>query len=506
MNANPTFDELIAGLALKRESSAGAMPLTDLTDDSRKVVAGGLFIARGVAGGATRESDAWCQWVSQACAAGAAAIIAPAKVDVPEGVALAVGRVVDQSLAADLAARFFNHPARQLKLIGITGTNGKTTVATMIQHLLKAADVPCGLLGTVAIDDGGKNGPQPAELTTPGAIELQRVFARMVANGCAAAVMEVSSHALDQGRVAGLAFKAAVFTNLTQDHLDYHKTMVAYAAAKATLFKRLEPHGTAVLNIDDPAALQMARIKGDFSTVFTSLESKDDAFAQPLTLTARTSHVRLQGPWGNIETTLPFIGRHNLMNTLQAVAAAHALAPRNETTWASHLAACPPVPGRLEAVGDANTNTPAVLVDYAHTPDALINVLATLRPLTTGRLICVFGCGGDRDRAKRPKMAQAAAKGADVLFLTSDNPRTEDPQQILNDTASGVPADRRAALTIEMDRAKAIAAAVAEATAHDTVLIAGKGHEDYQIVGTTKTHFDDREQAAAALAIWAGRV
>lgn len=503
----PSFDDLIADTGLKRLHPAAA-PITDLTDDSRQVSPGSVFVARGQA-----ANDHWHPWVATACAAGAAAVVAPAAIDVPAGVGLAVGPVIDQPLAATLAAQFFGHPARQLKLIGITGTNGKTTVATLTQHLLKTAGLRCGLLGTVAIDDGGAAGPQPAELTTPGAIELQRVFARMVANGCVAAVMEVSSHALDQARVAGLHFDAAVFTNLTQDHLDYHHTMTAYAAAKAKLFGQLAHGGTAVVNAESPHAPAMAaavRAPGArvYQSVPAGVAATDPVVFEALQLTASESRVRMTGPWGSFTASLPLIGPHNLMNTLQAVAAAHALAPRSQDAWARDVTACPAVPGRLEAITLPGIGTPgdapAVLVDYAHTPDALVNVLSTLRPLTTGRLICVFGCGGDRDRTKRPKMARAAADGADVLVLTSDNPRTEDPQQILNDTAAGVPEDRRDALTIEIDRAKAIAAAVAQARANDTVLIAGKGHEDYQIIGTEKTHFDDREEAAKALACWSG--
>ena len=503
----PTFDDLIADTGPQRLSPATA-PITDITDDSRQVTPGGLFVARGRA-----DDDRWHAWVHTACAAGAAAVIAPAPIDLPDGVGLAVAPVVDQPLAGVLAARFFGHPARGIKLVGITGTNGKTTVATITQHLLKAAGLRCGLLGTVAIDDGGADGPQPAELTTPGAIELQRVFARMAAHGCVAAVMEVSSHALDQGRTAELAFDAAVFTNLTQDHLDYHHTMEAYAAAKAKLFGQLVDGGTAVVNAESPHAPAMAAaVRSPNAAVYRSapagIEAANPVVFEALALTATESRVRMTGPWGDFTASLPLIGPHNLMNTLQAVAAAHALAPRREDAWARDVTACPAVPGRLEAVtlpgigkpGD----TPAVLVDYAHTPDALVNVLSTLRPLTPGRLICVFGCGGDRDRTKRPKMAHAAADGADVLMLTSDNPRTEDPQQILDDTAAGVPTDRRDALTIDIDRANAIATAVAGARAGDTVLIAGKGHEDYQIIGTTKTHFDDREEAAKALAGWGG--
>lgn len=509
------FDDLIADAGPELIRPA-AQPITEMTDDSRRVASGCVFVARGRAD-ATSDGDGWRAWVVDACAAGAAAVVAPAAVDVPDGVGLAVASVVDQPLAAELAARFFGHPARGLKLVGITGTNGKTTVATITQHLLKTGGMRCGLLGTVAIDDGGADGPQPAELTTPGAIELQRVFACMVANGCAAAVMEVSSHALDQGRVAGLDFDVAVFTNLTQDHLDYHGTMAAYAAAKAKLFAGLRPDATAVINVDGDYEHEMSEVTAGrlcwTSTVLPGGGTYERGstnympVGRAVEMRPGSSLVELQGPWGTARVSVPLVGLHNLSNVLQAVCAADAIEPFG-SEGIERLRSLLPVPGRLEPVtfpgigrpGDA----PAVLVDYAHTPDALVNVLGTLRPLTPGRLICVFGCGGDRDRTKRPRMARAAADGADVLILTSDNPRTEDPQQILGDAAAGVPAERRGALTVEIDRAKAIAAAVAGARPDDTVLIAGKGHEDYQIIGTTRTHFDDREEAARALARWSG--
>ena len=524
----PTFAELIDGLEPSHDAhppvDASTEPLSDLTDDSRRVTPGACFVAR------ETGDDRWKDYVRTAVERGAVAVVAPGPVDVPSGVGLAVLPTVDQQTAGRLAARFFGHPADRLRLIGVTGTNGKTTVATLTRHLLNAAGVKCGLLGTIYIDTGSPDGPTTAELTTPGAIDLHRCFAAMVAHGCVACAMEVSSHALDQGRVDGLRFDVAVFTNLTQDHLDYHGTMDAYAAAKAKLFASLDAKATAVLNADDPAS---ARMVADSAArrVWTAVTSHDGSAAsdEPLRIepgpgeaklelltaevlraTATRCEVMLRHGLGEARLSLPLVGRHNVSNWLQAVAAAVA-AGANWSDSAEAFAALPPVPGRLEPVHVAPPDAlpgapvPAVLVDYAHTPDALENVLNALRPLTTGRVICVFGCGGDRDRTKRPKMAAVACALADRAVLTSDNPRTEDPQRILDEALEGVPAEHRERVAVEIDRAAAIHAAVADARAGDTVLIAGKGHEDYQIVGTVKHHFDDREHAAAALHEWINR-
>ena len=419
----------------------------------------------------------------------------------PEGVGLTVVPGLDQRVAGRLAERFFGHPAKRLKLIGVTGTNGKTTVAMLTRYLLEAAGVKCGLIGTIYIDEGSPAGHVPAELTTPGAVDLHRHFAAMVANGCAACAMEVSSHALDQGRVDGLRFDVAVFTNLTQDHLDYHGTMDAYAAAKAKLFTGLDRSATAVLNADDPASLRMVK-ESDARRVWTAVtvngappekrgrelfrvedDKKDSRLlfeealriepgpgeaklelltAEVLQATATRCEVMLRHGLGEARLGLPLVGRHNVSNWLQAVAAAVAAG----ADWSDSVevfSAMPAVPGRLEPVHvpppDAlpGAPVPAVLVDYAHTPDALENVLNALRPLTSdGRLIVVFGCGGDRDRTKRPKMAAVACALADRAVLTSDNPRTEDPQRILDEALAGVPPEHRERVAVEIDRARAI--------------------------------------------------
>ncbi|MEM8782267.1 MAG: UDP-N-acetylmuramoyl-L-alanyl-D-glutamate--2,6-diaminopimelate ligase [Planctomycetota bacterium] len=527
-NPPPAFDELLTDPALRRVSGDGGerTACAGLTDDSRDAVAGGVFVARG------SWSPRAKGFVEDAIARGVSAVVVPAAAWESDpalreglaGVAVAVADDVDQALAGRLADAYFGHPARGLRLVGVTGTNGKTTVAMLTQHLLRASGLKPGLLGTVWTDVGEEAGPRPAELTTPGAIELRRHLAAMVSNGCDTAVMEVSSHALDQGRVAGLAFDAAVFTNLTQDHLDYHGTMDAYAAAKARLFTMLKPQGWAVVNGDDPYAEVMVAGVSSGRVMRTRMGRgvthdradgpEQSASATPESLESDRSTARFDGPWGSASATLPLVGEHNLSNALQAAAATHTLMRTSARELRERLAACPPVPGRLEPVRRKDGRGPSVLVDYAHTPDALERVASTLKPLTEkrgGRLIVVYGCGGDRDRTKRPKMTDAALAFADHAVLTSDNPRSEDPQRILDDAAAGLAAVRRDRLTIQVDRAAAIHAAITGAAGQDTVLIAGKGHEDYQVLAdppgafggaTKKVHFDDREHAAAALRRW----
>lgn len=483
------------GCVLERGSLAAA--IADLTDDSRQVTPGCLFIAR--RGTKTDGSS----FINDALAKGAAAIISPTAPppDLPPNVAWARAVSLDQALVSRLAERFFGHPSRRLKLVGITGTKGKTTTAFLVQHALALAGYPCGMIGTIWIDDGAAR--TPAQLTTPGPADFSRSLAAMLKNGCAAAVCEISSHALHQGRTAALDIDAAVFTNLTGDHLDYHQTMQAYADAKAILFSSLKDDAWAVANADDPWA---ARILGSRPqrlpqrTLMCSVKSSvpDGASATILDLTASHSRARFAGPWGRFEARLPLVGRHNVYNALLAVAAVWSVTRASADLLQRALDTAPAVPGRLEPVvlKDA-PNLPTVLVDYAHTHDALENVLSALRPFTRGKLITVFGCGGDRDRTKRPKMAAVACRLADRVVVTSDNPRTEDPAAIIRQIMAGVPQGKD--VTVEPDRAAAIAAAIAAAAADDVVLIAGKGHEDYQIIGTTKRHFDDREQAAQAL-------
>lgn len=498
----------------------GGVAITGLTDDSRAVTKDALFIARPGANG-----DAM-RFVPDAIRDGAAALLLPHDVDdaaidaLPGDLAILIvklGVAVDQRFCGKLAERFYDNPSSKLKLLGVTGTNGKTTTVTITKHLLESAGHKTGLIGTVELDTGAPTGPTPATLTTPGAIQLTQLLAEMVANGCDYCVMEVSSHALHQGRADHVRFAAAAFTNLTQDHLDYHGNMHAYADAKAILFENLDKDAVAVLNGDDAWSARMARGCKAGSIAFSAvLKQKSElppdkigvrrCCVRPIELTAAASTAKFHGRLDHITATVPMPGLHNLSNALQALALAYLTANLTPEQLKQGIETCKPVPGRLEPVGpdwpqlpNPNAQLPAILVDYAHTPDALINVGKALSELTQGKLITVFGCGGDRDRNKRPLMAQAAQQYADVVVLTSDNPRTEDPTQILSDAAAGFdPSSNKETHTIP-DRAEAIRFAINLASANDTVLIAGKGHEDYQIIGTTKHHSDDREQAAAAL-------
>lgn len=492
--------QLIDSLGLRLARGSDQVEITDLTDDSRGVRAGSLFIARSGA------ADDGRRYIDDAVARGAVAVIADQPVSDKHAVACVVGDRVDQALAGRLAERFFDHPSKKLKLIGITGTNGKTTTAFLVRHLLHAAGVKCGLIGTVVVDNGRQS--RPASLTTPSAIDLSRWLAEMVDSGCAAAVMELSSHGLHQGRSAALDLAVAVFTNLTGDHLDYHQTMDQYAAAKAILFEQLGPEAWAIVNHDDPYADRMLRDCKARVVRCSLSDAADDAIncrATVLDLRSDQSLARFEGPWGSVEVKLPLAGRHNVANALHAVAAANCVTAMARRLREA-LSTCPSPPGRLEPVRLKETSAPqpTVLVDYAHTADALENVLLALRPVTKGRLIVVFGCGGDRDKTKRPKMAALACKLADRVVITSDNPRTEDPDAIIGDILAGVPDEKRGEVTVEPDRAKAIRLAILSADAADTVLLAGKGHEDYQIIGKVKHPFDDRVHAAAALAARAG--
>ncbi len=498
-----TLPQLIDGLPLSLHCGGPVdIPLTSLADDSRQVQPGALFIAReGV--GADGE-----QFITDAIERGAAAIIAPRppRTETETSPVWASGPKIDMALTARLADRFFGHPARDLAIAAVTGTNGKTTVAFLVRHLLERAGMRCGLLGTVHNDLG--RGVEPAALTTPGPIELHRSLRQMVDAGCDAVACELSSHGLEQGRAAGLDVDVAIFTNLTGDHLDYHGTMEDYAAAKARLFEMLKPPARAVVNAEDAWTKRIvADCEGSIIRCAVDAAAEVEWRAEVLSLSAAGSRIAITSPRGRDEVSLPLLGRHNVSNALLATAAADAVCESRGLDTAglcAFLAEVGIVPGRLEPVSIPGDETaPTVLVDYAHTDDALFNVLTALRPLLpeAGRLSVVFGCGGDRDRTKRPRMAEVASRLADELYVTSDNPRTEPPQQIIDDILSGLPAGTVAgeSVHVEPDRARAIEQAITAAGSRHIVLIAGKGDEDYQIIGTERTHFDDREQAATAL-------
>ncbi|HEY0780070.1 MAG TPA: UDP-N-acetylmuramoyl-L-alanyl-D-glutamate--2,6-diaminopimelate ligase [Gemmatirosa sp.] len=463
-------------------ATTGRLPdlVAGITDDSRRVMAGALFVAvQGALDDGHRYLDA--------AAHGGAAL---ALVERAEATTLPALIVRDgRRAAAVAAAAFYGDPAASLTLVGVTGTNGKTTTVAMLRHLLDAPGARAASVGTLgvlvgsagtALDGGGG-------LTTPGPVELQRVLRALADSGVRTVAMEVSSHALEQRRVEGVRFAAAVFTNFTRDHLDYHGTMDAYFAAKARLVGAIAPDGAAVVNADDPAwmalpaAPRMVRWGVAADTASASARALDVAAVGARADGATTRFSLIAG--GTTSTAcVPLVGDYNVANALGAAAAAWTLGMAPDAC-AERLASLPQVPGRLELL----RTRPVVLRDYAHTPDSLARALAAVRPFARGRVLVVFGAGGDRDRGKRPEMARAAEAGADVVVLTSDNPRTEDPERILDDVAAGLtrPYER-----IE-DRRAAIERALALAGPDDVVLLAGKGHETYQIRGTTSFPFDE---------------
>lgn len=464
--------------------------VSGVAQDSRLVEPGDLFLAwKGV------DADAHA-YVAAAVAAGAAAAVVERRlteVSVPQLV-VRDGRAAG-ALVADL---FFGSPWKNLTLVGVTGTNGKTTTALVLRHLLGARG-PAAALGTLGLVEADGHVRAGTEgLTTPGPVQLSAWLRDLVDAGVAAVVMEASSHALEQRRLEGCRFRVAVFTNLSQDHLDYHADLEHYRAAKLHLLDLLADGGRAVVNLDDPAWAGAAG-QGAFGFGLTRPAEGDGApteetlYATDLTESASGSTFRLVHGADARDATLPLVGRFNVANALAAAAAALALGLDLDHV-VEGLASAPQVPGRLEVV----VREPfAVVIDFAHTPDALTNVLTTLRPLTEGRLLVLFGAGGDRDPGKRPLMARAVAREADLVWLTSDNPRTEDPEAILDDLQRGlddVPFRRDA------DRRRAIHEAVAEARPGDLLLLAGKGHERYQVVGRDRRPFDERVIVRDALA------
>ncbi len=494
--------ELIHGLEVRiARAPTGSVRICDITEDSRTCLPGSLFIAR-----RGQKSDGRT-FIANAIAAGATAILSDQPCDDVSSRSQAAMLACDDVAATSalIAERFYGNPSSQLTLIGVTGTNGKTTTAWLIHALLNAARIRCGLIGTIAVDDGRE--VAPAVLTTPPAIELSRTFSVMVESGCRAAAMEVSSHALDQRRVSALSFDIGIFTNLTGDHLDYHGSMEAYAAAKAKLFASLPGDGLAIVNADDAHAEAM--LAGCRARVIRCHAGAGDgdantAFGQAIETGRWGMRVRLSGPWGEVSPRVTMMGEHNVMNLLQAVAAAHAAgAPTSMLAEEASRLKAPP--GRLEPVTRPEDGF-LVLVDYAHTDDALVNALRAVRPLVErgGRLCVVFGCGGDRDATKRPRMGAVAVELADRVIVTSDNPRREEPSAIVLQILGGIDGAARHKVSVEVDREHAIRRAIMEADPGDVILIAGKGHETYQILpdgrgGTITRDFDDREIARSAL-------
>jgi UDP-N-acetylmuramoyl-L-alanyl-D-glutamate--2,6-diaminopimelate ligase len=437
-------------------------------------------------------------WASAIASGAIAALISPqAAAKCPsQGADACVVSASDMTIAcAQAATAFYGYPAEQLKLVGVTGTNGKTTTTHLIEFLLTHAQRPTALLGTLYTRWSGFQ--QTAIHTTPFAVELQHQLKSAVDAGCQWGVMEVSSHALAQGRVMGCPFEVSVFTNLTQDHLDFHRDMEDYFAAKALLFNSDYLKGRAIINIDDPYGQKLIeQLNSDQVWSYSVQDAVADLWTSDLNYESTGVKGKLHTPMGEVAFYSPLVGQYNLSNLLAAVGAALHLGLNLEPIGEA-IAQFPGVPGRMERVQLKPEQDVSVIVDYAHTPDSLENLLKASRPFIQGKMICVFGCGGDRDRTKRPKMGKIAAELADVAVVTSDNPRTEDPERILQDIVEGIPASVEP--IVIGDRATAIRTAILQAQPGDGVLIAGKGHEDYQILGTEKIHFDDREQAREAL-------
>ena len=400
------------------------------------------------------------------------------------------------SVCAQMAAVFHDYPAQKLKMVGVTGTNGKTTTTHLIEYFLSQSQLPTALFGTLYTRWLGYE--QTALHTTPFAVDLQGNLAEAVKAGNQYAVMEVSSHALAQSRVKGCTFEVGVFTNLTQDHLDYHQDMEDYFQAKSILFSPDYLSGKAIINLDDAYGQRLIEtLDGDRLWSYSVSNSDADLWTSDLDYKANGVSGILHTPVGEIAFNSPLVGQFNLANLLAAVGAVLHLGVDLQTIT-QKLAQFQGVPGRMERVQISPKQNISVIVDYAHTPDSLENLLKAARPFISGKMICVFGCGGDRDRTKRPLMGKIAAQLADLAVVTSDNPRTEDPQRILDDVLAGIPASVKP--IVISDRAQAINTAIQNAQPRDGVLIAGKGHEDYQILGTEKIHFDDREKAREALA------
>jgi UDP-N-acetylmuramoyl-L-alanyl-D-glutamate--2,6-diaminopimelate ligase len=399
------------------------------------------------------------------------------------------------SACAEVATAFYGNPAQKLKMVGVTGTNGKTTTTHLIEFFLKEANLPTALFGTLYARWQGYE--KTASHTTPFATELQAQLAEAVTAGNEFAIMEVSSHALAQGRVKGCNFAVAVFTNLTQDHLDYHENMEDYFAAKSLLFSDLYLRGRAIINLDDSYGKRLIEtLNSERIWSYSVSDSNADFYTSDLTYESNGVKGKLHTPKGIVNFASPLVGQFNLANLLASIATLLSLGLSLDLI-VEKLPYFAGVPGRMERVSIGENQKISVIVDYAHTPDSLENLLRAARPFIRGKMICVFGCGGDRDRTKRPLMGKIAAQLADVVVVTSDNPRTEEPGKILEDILTGIPDSVKP--LIERDRSAAIYQAIASAEPGDGVLIAGKGHEDYQILGTEKVHFDDREQARNAL-------
>lgn len=467
-----------------------SITVTGITNDSRRVKPGDLFLAT-----VGQHIDSR-QFIPKAIEQGASAILYEAgelEIDLSE-TDIPVFAVPElHKMQGVLAARFYDQPSQSMACIGVTGTNGKTTVTQWIAQALGHAGFRCGLIGTLGV--GFPEKLEPVGYTTPDPVLLQQSLASLLEEGADAVAMEVSSHALAQDRLNGVRFNVAVFTQLSRDHLDYHKTMKAYEAAKRKLFEWEGLHA-AVINLDDPVGAKWAVKFGRQLPVITYSLEKPDAlvFAELLVPTQTGFHLSLKTPWGDGEFEWPFLGRFNISNVLAVLGVlGHFEVPLHRSM--KLLEQLTAIPGRMEQFG--NEQTPQVIVDYAHTPDALEKALRALSSHCRGKMWCVVGCGGDRDVGKRPQMAAIADQYSDVVIVTNDNPRTESPKKIVDDMMVGF---SRHKPIIEFDRASAIAMAISEASVDDMILVAGKGHETYQLIGNKQHPFSDVEEVKKQLA------
>ena len=474
MNLQVIVDAL-RGVDLLAQAAEVDTDILGIEVDSRAVHAGTLFIA---IRGSVADGH---KFIPQALANGASALVTEQAVQA----SIPVVVVRDGRRAAQVIAEtWYDHPARQLQLVGITGTNGKTTTTAMMRHLLNRAG-DAGSIGTLGAFDGAGDRVQSSagSLTTPGPLDLQATFRALVNRGVRHAAMETSSHALDQGRLDGVTFAAGIFTNVTREHLDYHGTMEQYLGAKLRLADRVATDGVLSLNADDPA---WRSLRADRRALSWGTAADADITIADAIYSSSGTRFTVGGRFGTREVSIPFLGEFNVANAAGAASVALGMGMTLDEA-VERLATAPQVPGRMERLAD----TPfTVLRDYAHTPDAFERVLAMLRPLVAGKLFILFGCGGERDTGKRPIMGRIAAERADRVILTSDNPRHEDPVKIIDDIAADMPA---ASYERILDREDAIAHVLGSARPGDTVLLAGKGHETYQVEGSTYRHFDERE-------------
>ncbi len=489
------LSDLINGIQVTKSIGSGELNISGISIDSKKVEKGFLFVAL------KGEKTDGHKYIESAVSNGASAVIAEKTPDV-ELSGVTVVEVPDSRAAlAGVSAIFYAHPTKELSLVGITGTNGKTTITYLLESIWRQESLKSAVLGTIDYRYGGNK--VQSLMTTPESLDLMRMFREMRNSGVEIAAMEVSSHALDKKRVMGCHFDAAVFTNLTQDHLDYHGTIENYLNTKKALFTDVLKNSEkerkfSIINLDDPYGNEIIKDAEGEVVTYSAHDRGAGVFAESSEITEHGIRARVITPAGALDINSKLYGAHNLSNLLAAAATAVSLGSSIDSVEKG-LSAAEVIPGRLESVD--NTLGIKVLVDYAHTPDALENVLRAARPLTAGNLILVFGCGGDRDTTKRPKMGLIGKELSDILLVTSDNPRTESSEKIIDDIEKGVleGAGSKKPYFRVSDRKEAILRAISMADNGDTVLIAGKGHEDYQIIGTKKYPFDDRIIAGDAL-------